>query len=166
MPDLSPVQPISKPEMQEGLIREVLRGHNEAVDFCLKFFEFTQIWDDLHDADVPMSIERKHRGLWLIGVMIPEDKFFNEHFGTLQPLVRAYFNDWMDSNVLAATGDPHQQSIAFVLRDSVGALLIECCRIVGGYTWMRRVSAKIRMEIHDETLEAYMNQLAGSRYEP
>jgi hypothetical protein len=71
----------------------------------------------------------------------------------------AALQDWRDSVTLEREGDPHGRSLAFVLRDQLTGLVVQCAYLVGGSAWMAEVSAGIRRYFHDETLSAYNLEL-------
>lgn len=67
--------------------------------------------------------------------------------------------DWRDSVCFERTDSHHLRSVAFVLRDQLATLLIQCAYLVGGYQWMSEVSVPVRQHIHEDTLGDYMASL-------
>ena len=141
---------------EQGFLRRVLLDHEEAVALCSDLFEISQVWDDLVDRDRPVDDETINRAFWRALVEVPSNPFYQRHFTTLQPLVQASIIDWLDANTLQAEGG-EKRAAAYVLRDSVGALVIHCARIIGGYDYMREVSAEIRRAVYsEEALKTFM----------
>lgn len=139
-------------------LNEALQGRREAVFLCQTLFRLSQVIDDLHDADKPVTKEQIHRMAWEALVELPSNAFYQQHFAALQPLIRGWLADWMDSCLLEQ-GDDHGKHMAFVLRDSIGAVVIHCAYLIGGYDWMRKVAVPVRQHIFEESLEAYMSEL-------
>lgn len=140
---------------EREFLRSVLHDRGDAVALCEQLFRASQLIDDLHDGDKTVTPAQRQALIWEMLVAIPENVFYRRHFAALQPLVRAALNDWLDSTDLEATGDAHDGTLAFVLRDQLTAVVSQCAYIVGGYDWMRSVSAQIRRHFHDETLDDY-----------
>jgi len=145
-------------ETERQFLNRVLRGQSEAIDLCMALFRVSQIIDDLHDRDRPVERETLHRMAWQALVEIPSNGFYQHHFIVLQPLIRASLADWLDSTALE-TGSHHERTLAFVLRDSLTGVVVQCAYLIGGYDWMRSVSVDIRTQFHDETQRDYLGGL-------
>lgn len=144
---------------QHAFLMEVLKGDYLAVDFCESIFRVSQLLDDMVDRDKAVSNDMIVEAFWRALIQIPNNEFYRRNFDTLNPMLRAMLVDWLDANTLEATKDAHDRSIAFVLRDSIGAIAIHAAFLVGGYAWGRQVSADIRRHIFEETLEDYQRGL-------
>ncbi|MNR64006.1 hypothetical protein D3C85_1865010 [compost metagenome] len=59
---------------------------------------------------------------------------------------------------LERTGDHHGRTLAFVLRDQLTSLVVQCAGIVGGFDWMQQVSAEIRRHFHEDALDDYLGE--------
>lgn len=143
---------------EREFLLEVLAGHTDAVAFCQIFFGITQIWDDVIDNDTPVTDAHINKAFWDALISLPENRFYQQHMATLLPLMRATINDWLDANAFEQ-GDEHHQRLAYVLRDSVSNLVIQCAYLVGGYDWLRHVSLRVREWVYDEPFDAYIKQL-------
>lgn len=139
-------------------IYQALRGQADAIDLCNRLFRASQLFDDLHDGDQAVTKDQVHRLLWDVMVEIPSNPFYQRHFAALQPLIRGMALDWIDSCALER-GTEHEKSIAFVLRDSIGAIVSHCAYLIGGYDHMRTVSVPVRQHIFEESLTAYRQGL-------
>jgi len=63
-------------------------------------------------------------------------------------------SDWFSSNELEL-GSDHDRNLAFVLRDRLASVVVQCACLVGGYAWMREVGPEIHRYFMDETLEEF-----------
>jgi len=145
---------------EHEFLQQVLKGHRSAVLFCELLFRISQVMDDIYDGDKEVSRRDFTEMMWEALVELPSNEFYMSNFAVLQPLVRSALNDWYDANELEHSGE-HDQSIAFILRDQLTGLVSQCAYLVGGYQWLRHVSAEVRRFFHDETLVDYMNGLGG-----
>jgi hypothetical protein len=91
-------------------------------------------------------------------VQIPSNSFYQQNFQHLQPMIRSVFLDWEDATDLEK-GDDNDKNLAFVLRDSVGMIVIHCALMIGGRKLAREVSLMVRRYIHDEPLKLYKEDL-------
>ena len=138
----------------------VLMGHAQAIEFCNAVFKISQTWDDLVDRDEPVSDEAIDAAFWMALITIPSNPFYQRHMLDLTPLLRQYIMDWQDANVLER-GTEDERNIAFVLRDAVGSMVIQCAYLIGGYDWKQKISVKVRQHVFDETLDKYKHGLEG-----
>ena len=145
---------------EQAFLNEVLRGHQGAILLCNHVFWCGQLFDDLIDKDKPVSDEDLMKCFWLCWVAIPSNPFYRQFFNEIQPILRTALFAWMDSVTLERRGDDHGKNIAFVLRDCMADLVIQCALLIGGYEWGRQVSVRIRDYSHDETLEDYKGGLS------
>jgi len=150
---------------ENQLIEWALQGNQEAIAFCQIIFDASQVLDDLIDGDKPVEREAIIAAWWNMLIALPNNRFYVSNLPCLTPALQRSLTDWFDANALEHE-DEAGKNIAFVLRDSVSALLIDCAFIVGGYAWGRQVSLTIRKAIHDESLEDYKGKLEGSNSEP
>lgn len=147
---------------EEQFLFKVLCGRKDAVRFCQLLFRVSQVWDDLVDGDRQVAAEDINRAFWMLLVELPVNSFYNDHFSHLQPLLSQYICDWLDANELEKRGDDHGKNIAFVLRDGIGAIIIQCAYLLGGYDYMRKVSEEVRRHIFEEGLEKYKQERRSS----
>jgi len=148
---------------ENQLITQALKGNQEAAAFCTMIFEASQVWDDMIDGD-KVDKEQINSVFWNLLVALPGNSFYRQNTDSITPIIMQSITDWHVANALES-GNTHERSIAFVLRDSVSALLIHCATLIGGYTWGRQVAVEIRKAIHNETLEDYIKGLKGEEGE-
>jgi len=149
---------------EQQIIAWALKDDPEAIAFCTMIFEASQVWDDLVDRDIPIEVEHINSAFWNLLVALPRNGFYRQHVDEITPIIMQSITDWHSANALEK-GSDDEKNIAFVLRDSVSALLIHCATLIGGYTWARQVAVEIRKAIHNETLEDYKSSLGGSNTE-
>ena len=146
-------------ETQEQMLARVLQGNFDAIAFCETLFAISQILDDIVDGDKPLTTNDVYQAFWLALIELPINPFYRhfEHF--VRPLMAGALQDWRDSVTLERDGDHHGRSLAFVLRDQLTGLVVQCAYLIGGSAWMAEVSAGIRRFFHDETFSAYNQEL-------
>lgn len=146
-------------ETERQFLSRVLLNNAEAIEFCFCLFRSSQIIDDIHDRDEPVSRDAVRAMAWDVFVNLPSNAFYQQHMPVLQGHIRQTLLDWLDSAVLESTGDPHDQSLAFVLRESLSSLVSSCAYLIGGYAHMVRVSPEVRRYFHDGTFAEYVRDL-------
>lgn len=144
-------------------LHKALLGRRDAVEFCQLVFRISQIWDDLVDGDRGVAPDDISRAFWMALVDIPANSFYRQHFAYIHPLLAGYITDWLDANKLQTVDGDHGQNIAFVLRDSVGAIVSQCAYLIGGYEYLRKISPEIRRHIFEETLSDYKQRLGQDK---
>jgi hypothetical protein len=142
-------------QTEHDLLMYWLKGNAEAVAFCEALFEVSQLWDDLIDEREKLTNEEINHAFWLALVVIPTNPFYRQFLGHLQPLIQKAIFDWLDANELQG-GTEEQKAVAFVLRDTVSTIVIDCARLIGGYDWAREISQHARSVIYDEPLTVFM----------
>lgn len=133
---------------------EVLLDHSPAVDYCLTLGSVSQAWDDLVDGD-KIGVDRINRAFFDALVTIPANPFFAQYRAFLLPVQQSIIFDWFDANCLES-GDSHDKTIAFVLRDSLVTIVVQCAYLIGGYEHAKKVGPDIRRHFFDETLKEYI----------
>lgn len=150
------------PKPDEHLfLNQVLRECAPAVAFCEQLFRISQVLDDLIDKDKPVSEVTITRAFWLALIELPANPFYRQHEPYLRPLMASALQDWTDATTMERAGDEHGKHLAFVLRDQLTAVVIQCAYLIGGYSWMQGVSEHIRRHFHEDSLTDYMNDLRG-----
>ena len=146
---------------ERQFLNEVLQGCAPAVEFCEQLFRISQLLDDLIDKDKPVSDATITRAFWVALIELPANPFYRQHELYLRPLMASALQDWTDATSMERAGDQHGKHLAFVLRDQLTAVVIQCAYLIGGYGWMQEVSEHIRRHFHEDTLVDYMNDLRG-----
>lgn len=149
---------MSRPSETEFL-NTVLRGEQAAVRFCLTLFSISQTLDDLIDKDREATEFEIFSAFWNSLIELPANPFYRQYEPYLRPLMASAMQDWRDSVALERSGSEHCKTIAFVLRDQLTSVVVQCAYLVGGQNWAATVGPDIRNYFHDETLGDYINGL-------
>ncbi|WXL27768.1 hypothetical protein WG219_10075 [Ectopseudomonas mendocina] len=151
-----------RPEEREFL-QHVLQQQPAPILFCETLFRISQTLDDLIDRDRPVSDDMIYAAFWEALIELPANPFYRTHEPYLRPLMAAALQDWRDSVRLERSGDYHCQTLAFVLRDQLTSLVVQCAYLVGGKGWMQQVSEDVRMHFHEDSLQGYIDGLDKGR---
>lgn len=141
---------------ERAFLQHVLQGQAAPILFCEALFRISQTLDDLIDGDKPVTGDAVYRAFWEALVDLPGNPFYRQHESALRPLMAAALQDWRDSVTLERAGDHHGRTLAFVLRDQLTGVVVQCAGIVGGFEWMQQVSAEIRRHFHEDALVDYL----------
>ena len=144
---------------ERAFLQHVLKDNASAILFCESLFRVSQTLDDLIDGDKPVTNDDIYQAFWEALIDIPSNSFYRAYELTLRPLMAAALQDWKDSVTLERDESHHNKTLAFVLRDQLTSLVVQCACLVGGFDWMQQVSKDIRLQFHSETLGAYINEL-------
>ncbi|MCE3025719.1 hypothetical protein [Salinicola sp. DM10] len=144
---------------EQQFLQNVLRNVQPAVAFCEALGRISQTLDDIVDGDTRVSAGDVIRSYWEALIELPENPFYRQNETYLRPLLASALQDWTDSTVLERTGQQHDATLAFVMRDQLAGVVVQCARLVGGYDWMREVGPVIRQYFHDERLHGYLSGL-------
>lgn len=150
---------------ERAFLQHVLKDHAAAILFCEALFRVSQVLDDLIDGDKPVTSDAIYRAFWEAMIDIPGNAFYRAHEPLLRPLMAAALQDWRDSVTLERDGDRHGRTLAFVLRDQLTSLVVQCAGLVGGFAWMQQVSADIRRHFHEDKLDDYLNEFRSGTEE-
>lgn len=144
---------------EHAFLCRVLPNAPAAVAFCETLFRISQTLDDLIDKDRTPDDTEVVSAFWQALIELPSNPFYRQHEPYLRPLMASALQDWRDSVTLERTGNRHHRTLAFVLRDQLTSLVIQCAYLVGGEAWMTQVSVAIRRHFHEDTLDDYLNDL-------
>lgn len=142
---------------QRDFLLWALRGDESAVDFCETLGYVSQVWDDIHD-EPSVDRWRVDNAFYHAMMVIPNHPFYVAHKEALEALLELTMLDYMTSNAFEH-GSEHEKTLAFVLRDSLTAVVVYCARLVGGFGHAAEVAADVRAYFHNETLPEYLEGL-------
>ena len=145
---------------EAAFLHQVLQGNADAISFCDTLFQISQTLDDLIDGDKPVTHNATISAFWKAMVELPGNAFYRRHELYLRPLIAATLQDWRDSVLLERSESEHFKTLAFVLRDQLTSVVVQCAYLVGGEPWMTQVSTQVRAHFHDEVLADYLNELS------
>lgn len=144
---------------EHAFLQQALRQNTGAVAFCETLFRISQTLDDIIDGDQPVTGGAVVSAFWQALIELPANPFYREHEPYLRPLMAAALQDWRDSVALERSGDYHQRTLAFVLRDQLTSLVVQCAYLVGGEAWMQQTGPLIRRHFHEDSLADYLAEL-------
>ena len=130
--------------LSPALLGKWLKGDGEAAALVLAIHGIVEIWDDLIDRDKPISAESVNQAFYAALIAVPRNRFYQQHFTALSPIIESAILDWNTATALEAARDAEGLRTAFVLRCSGLALTVMCARIVGGVAWARQVNLELR----------------------
>lgn len=148
---------------EREFLQHVLQGQHAPILFCETLFRISQTLDDLIDKDRPVSDDAIYDAFWEALIELPANPFYRAHEPYLRPLMAAALQDWRDSVRLERSGNHHHRTLAFVLRDQLTSLVVQCAYLVGGSQWMQKVSGEVRLHFHEDTLMDYVGELNKRR---
>lgn len=151
---------------ERAFLQRVLKDQAAPILFCEMLFRISQTLDDLIDGDKPVTGDAIYRAFWDAMIEVPANPFYRQHEPALRPLMAAALQDWRDSVCLERHGDNHGRTLAFVLRDQLTSLVVQCAGIVGGFEWMQQVAVEIRRHFHEDALADYLNEFNTGRAHP
>jgi len=109
-----------------------IRGRNDdAFDFCKSLYDYFHLIDDLFDRDVARSPED------VIGAAINllfacHNRFFQEHWSQLAPVVVSSSHAWAASERLRKSDKPEDKLAAEVLKSQYQDIFFFVAQIIGG----------------------------------
>lgn len=144
---------------EPSFLRSVLRENESAVQLCQTLFSISQTLDDLIDGDTTVSGADVITAFWMAIVDLPRNAFYRKHEHELSPMLKMVLQDYVDSAALERSENERHKQVAFVLRDQLTSVVVQCALLVGGYDWMRKVSISIRDHFHEDTYADYAASL-------
>lgn len=146
--------------VRDQFFEHVCRDEAAARDFLLAIHDIAHVWDDLIDKDKQLSDDQINDAFFKALVVIPNNPFYRQHFGALQPLVVTAILNWLTANKLEDAGSEDDKRIAFVTRSAYTDLITYVAMLVGGPGWAVQQGPEIRRFVHAEGYEAYLDSLA------
>lgn len=154
---------VSMPRPEEyHFLRNVLLDNTSAIEFCRTLCRIAQTLDDIIDADRSLSGSRVISAFWQAMIELPANPFYREHEPFLRPLIAMAIQDWRDSVVLERSNSHHNKTLAFVMRDQLAGVIIQCAYLVGGEQWMEKNGPAIRQHCHEDSLDDYLKGLGAA----
>ncbi|XPV77039.1 MAG: hypothetical protein ACNI27_03725 [Desulfovibrio sp.] len=145
-------------------VQWALQGNSPAVQLVNDVSFVAHLWDDLIDGDKQLESEHINWAFWVLFVQLQENPFYVEYREQLVPIFRESILAWIDSSEMEKEGG-NSRCMAYTLRTMYDMIITTCAYIIGGYTWMREVSAAMRrdMSMTDGTFDEYMAEM-DARY--
>lgn len=146
-------------------------GHPGAIALLEGIVKALHLWDDLIDADKPLSDDDVNRAFWFMLIDLPRNQFYSDNFYLLNPILMVAIQNWHAANKMERHGDDDDKRIAFILRSSYVDLITQSALITGGAAWAETITPEIRRFTHSEGYPAYLENLRietearGARHE-
>lgn len=118
-----------------------MRGHQDAVDLIVALHHIVETWDDLVDKDAEVPSDGINRAFHAALVDIPRNRFYQDHFALLNPIIESAILDWYAANDCEKAKN---YETAWALANDGLSVAVMCARIIGGTEWARTVSVEIR----------------------
>lgn len=126
---------------------EVCRGNQEALVFCTLWYQFAHLCDDIVDSmedGRPTMPPEKIIESYIILGMVYNCPFYKKHSDLLFSTVISITNTYADSVAWERSPVTHRRLIADVLRTCGNEMFFIVAMIIGGWSHVRSVSARIR----------------------
>lgn len=151
---------------EHAFLQQALQQNEGAITFCETLFRISQTLDDIVDGDKSITQGDIVSAFWQALIELPANPFYRRHELYLRPLMATALQDWQDSVILERSNDHHHRTLAFVLRDQLAGLVVQCAYLVGGEAWMREAGPAIRLHFHEEQLDDYLAGLSSAAPTP
>ena len=154
-----------KQQLEQDLLKYWLKDNTQAIALVNDYSTVSQVWDDLHDGDKPVTKHQVDYMMQLALVEIPRNPFFQQNYLDLMPIINHCLFTWMDANLLEEKGDDTELQVAYIIRSVTTDLIIHMAGIIGGSLWRRKAALAIRRAIyHDnEPFEDYRAEIMAQR---
>ena len=83
------------PEKERQLISYWLKDHQDAIDLVNAYSSISQVWDDLHDGDKPVTKSQVNSMMMLALIEIPTNPFFQQYYLELMPVIKHCLMTWL-----------------------------------------------------------------------
>jgi hypothetical protein len=144
---------------ESDFLNYALLGDQDAVAFVQMLGRISQTWDAIVDGD-EYTADDVHQAFMFALFSLHTNSFYLQYKETLAPLMRAAAHDWIDSTELERSGESAALPLAFVLRDSLVSLVVQCAYLIGGTRHAIEIGPEIRRYFHDESLADYLKGVA------
>lgn len=130
------------------------KGNEAAMRLCADMTEIAHTWDDLVDADKPVSAAIADRVFRKMVLEVPANEFYRANFGFLHPVMVMVWAQWDAANVLEEQPFTGDREKAFMLRASLYQLFHACAVLCGGLDWAKLMGPEI-YRFYGESLESF-----------
>lgn len=137
-----------------GAFYRWFRGNQSAARFCADMAEIAHVWDDLVDADKPVSSAEADRIFRKMVLEVPANEFYRANFGFLHPVMVMVWGQWSAANGMETHPIRGDREKAFMLRASLYQLFHACAVVCGGLDWAAQIGPEI-YRFYGESLESF-----------
>ena len=122
--------------------------------FCADMVTVAHVWDDLVDADKPVSADVADMAFRKMMLEIPSSGFYRANFDFLHPVVVMIWAQWTAANAMETHPFEGDREKAFMLRASLFQLFHACAVLCGGLDWAGQIGPEI-YRLYSENLETF-----------
>jgi hypothetical protein len=130
------------------------KGNTGAMRFCADVVEVSHVWDDLVDADSPVSSEVADKTFRKMMLEIPANEFYRANFGFLHPVMILIWAQWDAANKMEINPQDGDFERTYMLRASLYQLFHAVAVLCGGLDWAAQVGPEI-YRFYGERLESF-----------
>ena len=130
------------------------KGNTAAMRFCADMAEVAHVWDDLVDADKPVSSVKADAAFRKMMLEIPSNEFYRANFAFLQPVIVMVWAQWSAANAMETHPFKGDREKAFMLRASLYQLFHACAVLGGGLDWAAQIGPEV-YRLYGESLETF-----------
>lgn len=130
------------------------KGNQSAMRFCADIVMVAHVWDDLVDADKPVSCATADEAFRKLMLEVPANEFYRANFSFLHPVLVMIWAQWSAANSMETHPIKGDREKAFMLRASLYQLFHACAVLCGGLDWAAQIGPEI-YRLYGETLESF-----------
>lgn len=130
------------------------KGNTAAMKFCADMTEVAHVWDDLVDADKPVSSVKADVAFRKMMLEIPSNEFYRANFTFLHPVIVMIWAQWSAANGMETHPFKGDREKAFMLRASLYQLFHACAVLCGGLDWAAQIGPEV-YRLYGESLETF-----------
>lgn len=130
------------------------KGNTAAMKFCADMTEVAHVWDDLVDADKPVSSVKADVAFRKMMLEIPSNEFYRANFTFLHPVIVMIWAQWTAANGMETHPFKGDREKAFMLRASLYQLFHACAVLCGGLDWAAQIGPEV-YRLYGESLETF-----------
>ena len=138
--------------------RHFFRGNEDAVALAMMVIHVADVWDDLIDKDGTVRDEDITQAFTFALCAMPRNRFYRQHMDEILPLLELGVVNWLTANKFEQGEDRRALEIAHVIRHGIGDLFVHMARLTGGLQWAVEVAPEIKLVVHTDTLDEYLQE--------
>jgi hypothetical protein len=132
------------------------KGNQSAMRFCADMVEIAHVWDDLVDADKPVTPAAANAAFRKLVLEIPAGEFYRANFNFLHPVMVMIWAQWDAANKMEARPSKDDFVKTYMLRASLYQIFHACAVICGGLDWAAEIGPEV-YRLYGETPEKILH---------
>ena len=130
------------------------KGNAAAARLCADLVTVAHVWDDLVDADKPVSAATADMAFRKMMLEIPANGFYRANYEFLQPVIVMIWAQWDAATRMEEAPAHGDREKTFMLRAALYQLFHACAVLCGGLDWAREIGPEI-YRLYGESLETF-----------